>query len=141
MILKIKKLNSYAKLPNYVHPGDAGLDLYCDKDFILAPSEKVLISTGISMEIPENHVGLIWDKSGMAAKHTLHVLAGVVDSGYRGEIKVVMINLSKEDYKIEKHDKVAQMLIQPVQSCEIEEISETSESSRGEGGFGSTGYK
>ena len=141
MILKVKKLHADAKIPEYAHPGDAGMDIYCDQNFTLVPSEKIIISTGISMEIPEGHVGLIWDKSGMAAKHTLHVLAGVIDSGYRGEIKIVMINLGKEEYKIEKHDKIAQMLIQPVQGCEIKEIFETSESSRGEDGFGSTGYK
>ena len=91
------------------------------------------------MAIPEGHVGLIWDRSGMAAKHGLHCLAGVVDSGYRGEIGVVMKHLGDEPFTVEKNMRIAQMLIQPVAAATIEEADSLEETDRGKDGFGSTG--
>ena len=91
------------------------------------------------MELPEGFVGLVWDKSGLAIKNGIKTMAGVIDSGYRGEIGIVLANLSDQDFKIEKGQKIAQMLIQKVEWAEIEEVKELSKTKRGDGGFGSTG--
>ncbi len=139
MQLKIKKIHPEAKLPIYAHPYDAGMDLFALEETKLKPSEITKVRTGIAAEIPEGYVGLCWDKSGLATKYGITVLAGVIDSGYRGEILIAVVNLSKEEYIFEKGHKVTQMLIQPVQSMEIIESEELSDTSRGEGGFGSTG--
>jgi dUTP pyrophosphatase len=138
MELKIKRINPAARLPNYGHPGDAGLDLYSAEDHVLAPGSVFAVSTGIKMAIPRGHVGLVWDKSGISLKG-VHRLAGVVDAGYRGEVQVVMINLGLEPFEIKAGMKIAQMLIQPVISASVLESDDLDETSRGEGGFGSTG--
>lgn len=137
--LKIKRLNKDAKIPNYARYGDAGLDLYAVEDVMLAPNERAAVPTGIAMEIPDGYVGLIWDKSGLSIKHGLKTLGGVVDSGYRGEVLVGIVNLSDTEYIIQKGEKVAQMIIQKKEVIEVEEVKELSETARGEGGFGSTG--
>ncbi len=124
---------------SYAKPGDAAFDLRSAEEGILAPNEKRVFKTGIKMAIPSNHVGLIWDRSGLAAKHGLHCLAGVIDSGYRGEIGVVLKNLGHEPIEITKNMRIAQMLIQPVVSAILEEVNELDETERGEGGFGSSG--
>ena len=139
MILKIKKLKSDAKLPSYGHPGDAGMDIYSCEERTLLPQEQALISTGIVMEIPDGYVGLVWDKSGVSHKGGIKTLGGVIDSGYRGEIMVGVINLGFESFMFEKGQKIAQMLIQKIESPTFEEVVELSDTSRGEGGFGSTG--
>lgn len=141
MKVKIKKLDPEAKLPSYAHSGDAGMDLYSLEKVEIGPGERVKIKTGIAIELPEGYVGLWWDKSGLSNNHGLKILGGVLDCGYRGELLVGLINLSKQTYAIEKHDKVTQMLIQKVEHPEIEEVEELSDSSRGTGGFGSTGRK
>lgn len=139
--VKVKKIYENAVIPNYAKDGDAGFDLHSVEEKILAVGEKDVIKTGIKIEIPEGYFGSIRDRSGLAAKNALHCLAGVVDSGYRGEIGIVMINLGKEEFKINKGDRIAQMLIQMVERVEIEEVEELGESFRGESGFGSTGLK
>jgi len=139
MIIKIKKLNPEAKLPIYAHPGDAGMDFFALAETEIKPGEVIRVKTGIALELPIGYVGLIWDKSGLAANHGLKTMAGVLDAGYRGELQIVVTNLSKEIYSIKKHDKVAQMLIQKIESPELIEVDELSDTSRGEGGFGSTG--
>jgi dUTP pyrophosphatase len=139
MKLLIKKLFSDAKVPEYAHLGDAGMDLFSYEDTTIQSGERVSVGTGIAMEIPQGFVGLVWDKSGLAFKHGLKTAGGVVDSGYRGEVKVCIMNTSEETYTIKKGDKIAQMLIQSVESPTIEEVEELSDTSRGEGGFGSTG--
>jgi dUTP pyrophosphatase len=138
MELKVKRIHKDAKLPSYGHVGDAGLDLFSVMDCVLKGGEARAISTGIQVSIPEGHVGLIWDKSGISLKN-IHRLAGVVDSGYRGEIKVVMTNLSTEAFSIEKGMKIAQMLIQPVSRVKVVDSGDLEETTRGEDGFGSTG--
>jgi dUTP pyrophosphatase len=138
MVLKVKKIHEDAKLPLYGHRGDAGLDLFSSADFVLDKGQVQAIPTGIQLAIPDGHVGLIWDKSGVSLKG-IHRLAGVIDSGYRGEIKVVMINLGEEPFVIETGMKVAQMLIQPIATVEVIETDDLEDSSRGQGGFGSTG--
>ena len=141
MIIKIKKLNPEARVPSYAHPNDAGMDLFSLEENILGPGERAKIKTGLSMEIPEGYVGLVWDKSGLSTGYGLKTLAGVIDAGYRGEIQIGIINLSAETYTLKKHDKVAQMLIQPIERPDLEEVLELSDSHRGIGGFGSTGKK
>lgn len=98
-----------------------------------------MVSTGISMAIPKGYAGLIWDKSGLAMKKGIKTMAGVIDAGYQGEIKILLHNLSKEEFKIEKGMKISQMLIQPVESRELLEVDDLEETERGEGGFGSIG--
>jgi dUTP pyrophosphatase len=138
MELKVKKIHKDAKLPSYGHVGDAGLDLFSVVECVLKGGEARAISTGIQVAIPDGYVGLIWDKSGISLKN-IHRLAGVVDSGYRGEIKVVMTNLSAEAFSIEKGMKIAQMLIQPISKVKVVDSEELEDTSRGENGFGSTG--
>lgn len=137
--VKILKIDSKAKVPFYAHEGDAGFDLHSIENCTLNPGEKKVIRTGLKMEIISGYFGSIRDKSGLAAKFGIHVLAGVIDSGYRGEICIALINLGKEEFEINIGDKIAQMLIQKVECVEFEEVEELSETSRGSGGFGSTG--
>ncbi len=139
MLLKIKKLSKDAILPSYAHEDDAGMDLFSVEDVLILKGQRVQVSTGIATEIPKGHVGLIWDKSGLSHKYGLKTLGGVIDSSYRGEIKVGMINLGDEDYKIEKGHKVAQMIIQEKITMQIMEVDDLEDSARGDGAFGSTG--
>jgi dUTP pyrophosphatase len=137
--IKIRKVGD-VKTPNYAHVGDAGLDFHsAEDDYILKPGERKGFATGIEMEIPEGYVGLIWDKSGLAFKNGLKVMAGVVDSTYRGEIVIVLVNLGSKEYTVKKNTKIAQMLIQKVEQVEIEEVGNLSDTKRGSGKFGSTG--
>ena len=115
------------------------MDFFSLEDVVINPNESALVKTGISMAIPLGHVGLIWDKSGIAAKHSVTSMGGVIDAGYRGEIQILLKNLGKQDFIITKHMKIAQMLIQPVQSVPIIEVDALDTTSRNLGGFGSTG--
>ena len=139
MKLKVKKVHPEAKLPSYAHPHDAGMDLFALEDVKIKPGEIARIRSGVAMEIPEGYVGLCWDKSGLSMKNGIKVLAGVIDSGFRGELVMGVINLGKEEHTFEKGHKVMQMLLQPVEIADITEVDELSDTSRGEGGFGSTG--
>ena len=141
MKLRVKRINPEARLPVFQHPGDAGMDLFAAEEVALGAGEVKAVPTGIKMAIPEGYVGLIWDKSGISLQG-VHRLAGVVDAGYRGEVKVVMVNLGKGPYIFKKGQKVAQMLIQPVQAVEVVDVGDgdLDETARGVGGFGSTGH-
>ncbi len=139
MKIFVKKLHHDAKLPTYAHSFDAGMDLYSVEDFSVKSGEIIAVPTGIAMEIPKGYVGLIWDKSGLALKSGVKTMGGVVDSGYRGEIKVILTNLSSDALEIKKGQKIAQMLIQKVEQCEVHEVEKLSETDRAEKGFGSTG--
>jgi len=141
MTIKIKKLEATATLPNYAHPGDAGMDFYANETVTISPNERKIISTGIAMAIPQGYVGLFWDKSGLASNHGLKTMAGVIDASYRGEIKILLHNLSNKPYLVEKGNKIAQMLIQPVEQREVVEVEDLNDTSRGADGFGSTGLK
>ena len=138
LILKIEKIRPSAKLPRRAHPGDAGLDLYAADYYSLFPGDSITVSTGIKMAIPAGYAGLIWDKSGVA-KSGIHTTAGVIDSGYRGEILVNMINLSEDIYNIAPGQKIAQILIQPAPNLEIKEDKINDETSRNDNGFGNSG--
>ncbi len=141
--LCVKKLTDTAQIPTKGNPNDAGWDLYADEDAIIGPKETKLISTGIAMAIPEGNVGLIWDRSSMGVKG-IHRHAGVIDCGYRGEIKVCLHNAgatlgSDSSYEIKKGDRIAQLLIQHIPDFSISEVEILSTTTRGDGGFGSTG--
>jgi len=128
------------ELPRYRYEHDIGLDLRSREEKVIEPGHKVLVPTGIKIAIPQNHVGLIWDRSGLAAKHAITNLGGVLDPGYRGEVIVIMANLGKEPFTVEKGMRVAQLLIQPVAKVPIEEVEELEETERGEKRFGSSGH-
>ncbi|MDR0879297.1 MAG: dUTP diphosphatase [Clostridioides sp.] len=141
--LKIKRLNGEAKLPSFAHIGDAGMDLYSVEEIVIESGETALVSTGIAIELPKNTEAQVRPRSGLALKHSVTVLntPGTIDEGYRGELRVILINHGKEAFKVEKHMKIAQMLVKPTYAVNIEEVEELSDSERGEGGFGSTGLK
>lgn len=140
MNLKILKLTD-VPTPKYANATDAGLDLHAAEAIVIEPGHRVLVPTGLKMEWPDGYAGLIWDRSGLAANHGISTLAGVIDSGYRGEIKVALINLGHEPFIVEKDMRIAQMLFQRVDQAGIELVDELSETARGEGSFGSTGMK
>lgn len=137
-VLKFQLLNKFAKLPQFDHADDAGFGIYSSEERILKNFEYYAISTGISSEIPNGHFVSFRDRSSMAIKG-LHVMGGVIDAGYRGEWKIIMINLSGSDYKIEIGDKIAQGILQKLEKFEIKKVKTLSETKRGAGGFGSTG--
>lgn len=139
MKLFVKLLDKKARLPSYAHEGDAGMDLYCLERIVIKPGKRSQIKTGVAIKIPKGYVGLIWDKSGLAVKNGLTTIAGVIDSGYRGEIIIGMLNTDKKEYVFEPGHKVAQMLIQSVKSMKIVEINQLNQTKRGSKGFGSTG--
>ena len=140
-MLKIKKIHPDATMPKYLRPGDAAMDLYSSEDKIIQPHQRELISTGIAIAIPTGNVGLIWDRSGMAANYGIKSMGGVIDSNYRGEIKVILHNLTNQPFTIEKGMRIAQMLIQPVEQKQIMEVEDLDDTIRGEKAFGSTGLK
>lgn len=139
MVLKVKKIDAGAKLPTRATMGDAGLDLYSVEEIAIQPGDRLVVKTGVAMEIPFGYAGLVWDKSGLAAKKGLKTMGGVIDAGYRGEIQVVLANLGNEPHTIAVGDKIAQLLIQKVDLPEVSEAAELSDSERGDGGFGSSG--
>ena len=141
MKLLVQKLSPDAILPKYANPGDAGLDIFANETVTLSPNEKKTIKTGIAFALPENHVGLVWDKSGLASKFHLHTFAGVIDESYRGELQIVLGNFGTQPYTIEKGQKIAQLLVQPITYAHVEEVSALNTTQRGTGGFGSTGLK
>lgn len=145
MNIKVKKLKPGATVPTMGSKFAAGADLYSaeDADVVIEPSETKFIGTGIAMEIPEGYVGLVYARSGLACKRGLAPAnkVGVVDSDYRGEIKVALHNHGKEAQTVEKGERIAQMVIAPYLSVNYEEADALSETERGEGGFGSTGRK
>ncbi len=139
MQIKVKKLDPAAKSPCFAHDDDAGLDLFSLRDWIVKPDGQVYkIDTGLAFEIPAGFVGLIWDKSGISLKG-IKTVGGVIDSGYRGDITVGVVNLSKKDYVINAGDKIAQILIQKVEHPDVVEVKELSVSKRGDKRYGSTG--
>ncbi len=139
MNIKIMKLHPSAQVPSYAQKHDAGMDM-CTVERVSIPAGRMaLIATGLAMEIPRGCVGLIWDKSGLASKHGLKVMGGVIDAGYRGEIKVALMNLGRKKVALEVGHKIAQMLIQRVHQAHIKEVKKLSSTIRGSGGFGSTG--
>ena len=138
--VKIQKISD-VPTPSYAHKGDSGVDLYSAEDYVLKPMERKLISTGIKLEIPYGYEGQIRPKSGLATTHGIsHANAvGTIDSCYRGEIKVPIINLSDKPYKVEKGKKIAQLIFAKVEEAVFQEVDELEKTTRNDSGFGSTG--
>jgi dUTP pyrophosphatase len=128
-------------LPRYETPGAAGLDLRADEDFTLAPGERRLVPTGLSLEIPAGHEGQVRPRSGLAARHGIALVnaPGTIDSDYRGEVMVILVNHGGEPFQARRGDRIAQLVIAPVVQVEVRLADELADSSRGAGGFGSTG--
>ena len=128
-------------MPSYAHSGDAGADLKASKDCTVPARGKCLVPTGLSIALPDGHVGLIWPRSGLAVKHSIDCGAGVIDAKYRGELKVLLFNHSDDDFSIEAGERIAQLLIQKVESVNFTPVDNLEETARNKAGFGSTGNK
>lgn len=139
MQISIKKIRDNIKLPTYANSGDAGMDVYTPEAFSLEPGERKFVPVGFGVQIPDGYVLLAWGKSSLAAKAGIETMGGVIDSGYRGEIFIGLVNLSNVSYAFEAGDKIAQLLLQQVARPEIIEVQDLENSDRGDGGFGSTG--
>ena len=144
MIMKVIRMEHNKHLPEYKTEGSSGMDLYAaiEKPITLKPLERILVPTGIKIEIPIEYEAQIRARSGLSVKHgiTLINAVGTVDADYRGEVCVGLVNISNEEYTINPEDRIAQMVIARVEKAEIEVTTELAESARGAGGFGSTGF-
>ena len=142
MRLPIRLLDEDLPRPTYARTGDAALDLLAAEDVSLQPGERALVRTGVAVAIPEGHAGFVHARSGRAAREGLALIngPGVIDSGYRGEIKAIVVNLDPSSpIHIRRGEKVAQLVVQPVERADLDVVSELPASERGEGGFGSSG--
>ena len=140
--VQVRRLSSAAPLPAYAHPGDAGADLCTTVDLRLEPGERALVPTGIAVALPEGYVGLVHPRSGLAARCGLSIVnaPGTVDAGYRGEVKVLLINLDPhQPVELTRGDRIAQLVLQRVEQAVFHEVEVLPESARGAGGYGSTG--
>jgi dUTP diphosphatase len=140
--LRVARLQENAKLPSRAHEGDAGLDLHSCEAAHIGPGERWSVGTGVGVEIPEGHAGLVLPRSGLAKKHGIALVnsPGLIDSGYRGELRVLLLNTDPaETFRVEPGDRIAQLAIAPIVLAEPSEVGELTESSRGDGGFGSSG--
>ncbi len=142
MKVLIQRIDKELPLPKYALPGDAGMDLYSRIDYTLTPGERALIPTGIAIALPEGYVALIHPRSGLAIKHGISMVntPGTIDSGYRGEIQVILINHDpKTPFNVRRGERIAQIVFQKYEQAELSEVEYLPESARGAGGFGSTG--
>jgi dUTP pyrophosphatase len=140
--LPVSRLNDGAMLPSRAHAGDAGLDLYACEAAHLGPGERWSVGTGVAVEIPEGHAGLVLPRSGLAKKHGIALVnsPGLIDSGYRGELRVLLLNTDPADiFRVEPGDRIAQLVITPIVLADPVEAEALAESTRGDGGFGSSG--
>ena len=143
--IQIKKLFNEVLIPKYETPGSSGMDIaaYLKQDILINPGDKTMVPTGFSLSVPQGYEVQIRPRSGLAAKKGITVLntPGTIDSDYRGEIKVILINLSKDVFVIKNGERIAQMVICPIEQVTVEEVKELSETDRGTSGFGSTGTR
>ncbi|WP_300429753.1 dUTP diphosphatase [uncultured Nocardioides sp.] len=142
MPVPVVRLDPELPLPSYAHPGDAGADLHTTVDVVLAPGERALVPTGIALALPEGYVGLVHPRSGLAARHGVSIVntPGTVDAGYRGEIKVLLVNLDPtEPVELRRGERIAQLVVQRVERAAFVEVDALPDSARGSGGYGSTG--
>ncbi|WP_340538242.1 dUTP diphosphatase [Nocardioides sp. GXZ039] len=140
--IQVVRLDPDLPPPSYAHPGDAGADLRAAADVVLAPGERALVPTGLAIALPDGFVGLIHPRSGLAARHGLSIVnaPGTVDAGYRGEIKVLLVNLDPhEPIRLSRGDRIAQLVVQRVERAAFVEVDSLPDSARGAGGYGSTG--
>ena len=138
----IRRLDPGVPMPAYAHPGDAGADLSAAEDVDLGPGERALVSTGLAIALPAGYAAFVHPRSGLAAKHGVTIVnaPGTVDAGYRGEIKVTLLNTDRENpVSFRRGDRIAQLVIQRVERAVFHEVDELPGSARGDGGFGSTG--
>jgi dUTP pyrophosphatase len=138
--LRVKRLSQFVPLPCYAHPGDAGLDLCSAESAILRVGERKLIRTGLVIELPTLTEAQVRPRSGLALAHGITVLnsPGTIDAGFRGELCVILINLGEKDFSAEAGMRIAQLVVTPITSVEVQEVLELSPTARGERGFGST---
>lgn len=144
MELLAKRLDPTLPLPSYAHPGDAALDLYAAEDCTIPPGHRALIATGVALAIPEGYAGFVQPRSGLAYRQGLSLVntPGLIDSHYRGEIKIIAVNLDPTDAIVIAHgDRIAQLVVQRVEHVSLREVAELDTTSRGEGGFGSSGIR
>jgi dUTP pyrophosphatase len=142
MTLRVRRLDDRAQLPTRVYAGDAGLDLHSLEDGVLGPGERASVRTGIAIEVPDGQAGLVLPRSGLAARQGIAIVnaPGLIDSGYRGEIRVLLLNTDREQpFAIAKGDRIAQLVLVRVETPDIIEVDELAVSERGAGGFGSSG--
>jgi dUTP pyrophosphatase len=141
MKIPVLRLDTHLPLPEHAHPGDGGIDLRSAEDVKIQPGERALVPTGVAVAIPDGYVGLVVPRSGLAVSHGITVLngPGLVDSGYRGELKVALINLGGAPHLIERGERIAQLVVVAVETLELVPVHALPTSDRGEGGFGSTG--
>jgi len=139
--LRIRKLDPSVAAPAYAHPGDAGMDLCSAEDLTLGPGERAMVSTGFAMALPEGYAAFVQPRSGLAARSGISIVntPGLIDCHYRGEVKVILVNLGNEPFQVKRGDRIAQMVIQRVEAARVEVVEELGDTVRGEGGFGSTG--
>jgi dUTP pyrophosphatase len=133
------KVDGAGELPDYASAGAAGADLRARESVVLPPGGRAAVATGVHVEIPAGHVGLVWPRSGLAVRHGIDTLAGVIDSDYRGEVRVVLVNHGDAAFRIEPGDRIGQLLVQKVERASFSRAGSLAATSRGEGGFGSTG--
>ena len=142
LAVEVTRLDTELPLPAYAHPGDAGADLLTTVDVSLAPGERALVPTGVAIALPEGYVALVHPRSGLAARHGLSIVntPGTIDAGYRGEIKVMLINHDRTlPIELRRGDRIAQLVIQRFERARFIEVGELPDSVRGSGGYGSTG--
>jgi len=141
--LAVQRVDPGVPLPAYAHPGDAGLDLHAAEDLVLAPGERRAVSTGLRIAVPEGWAGFVHPRSGLAARHGITVAnaPGTIDSGYRGDLAVLLINLGPEPVGIDRGDRIAQLVLQEVGRARVVEVDVLDTTVRGEGGLGSTGMR
>jgi dUTP diphosphatase len=133
------KVDGSGALPEYGSAAAAGADLRASEEMVIAPGGRAAVPTAVHLEIPTGHVGLIWPRSGLAVRHGIDTLAGVIDSDYRGEVRVVLINHGEAPFRIAPGDRIAQLLIQRVERATFGAAEALDDTERGDGGFGSTG--
>ena len=139
--VKVKKLKENAIVPRYAHDGDAAMDLFSTEDYVVHAGKRQLVSTGIAMELPKGYFASIRGKSGLAYKKGICILGGVIEYTYRGEYGVIVLNTGDEDFEIKVGDKVAQVIVAPVATVDVEVVEELGETARGDGAWGSTGTR
>jgi len=140
--LPVRRLDPGLPLPAYAHPGDAGADLCAAEDVELPPGGRATVGTGVAVAVPDGHAAFVHSRSGLASRHGITVVnaPGTVDAGYRGEVRVVLLNTDqREPFTVRRGDRIAQLVVQPVTRVRFLEVAELPASPRGEGGFGSTG--
>ena len=141
MKVLFRKIDPAARLPEYAHPGDAGMDVFSADDVMLPSGGRAIVHTGLVMQLPPDAEAQVRPRSGLALKHGVTVLnaPGTIDAGYRGEVGVILVNHGAEPFRVEKGMKIAQIVVAPVVHAEIAETAKTDSTDRGTGGFGSTG--